>query len=67
MLVATYAVCVLFLNKGFISNEFPINFFFQSGLNCLHLASKEGHVDVVTELIKRDIPINQPTKVSIRM
>ncbi|KAM3186915.1 hypothetical protein ACTXT7_003382 [Hymenolepis weldensis] len=32
-----------------------------SGLNALHLASKEGHVEIVKELIRRQIDVNQPT------
>ncbi|VDO07863.1 unnamed protein product [Rodentolepis nana] len=32
-----------------------------SGLNALHLASKEGHVEIVKELIRRHVDVNQPT------
>lgn len=35
----------------------------QNGLNALHLASKEGHVNVVTELLKRGANVNAATKV----
>ncbi len=34
----------------------------QNGLNALHLASKEGHVDVVTELLKRGAAVDAATK-----
>ena len=36
----------------------------QNGLNALHLASKEGHVNVVTELLKRGANVDAATKVS---
>lgn len=35
----------------------------QNGLNALHLASKEGHVEVVTELIKLGATVDASTKV----
>lgn len=40
-----------------------IFFSLQNGLNALHLAAKEGHVNVVTELIKRGANVNAATKV----
>jgi len=40
---------------------------FQNGLNALHLASKEGHVNVVTELLSRGANIDAATKVSFRL
>lgn len=36
---------------------------FQNGLNALHLASKEGHVEVVAELIKQGANVDAATKV----
>jgi len=36
----------------------------QNGLNALHLASKEGHVEVVSELIQRGASVDAATKVS---
>ena len=36
----------------------------QNGLNALHLASKEGHVDVVKELLNQEASIDAATKVS---
>lgn len=39
---------------------------FQNGLNALHLASKEGFVDVVRELLKRGANVDSATKVSPR-
>lgn len=38
---------------------------FQNGLNALHLASKEGHVDVVAELLKLGANVDAATKVSL--
>ena len=37
----------------------------QNGLNALHLASKEGHVEVVSELLQREANVDAATKVSI--
>ena len=37
-------------------------FFFQNGLNALHLASKEGHKSIVTELLARGAKIDSATK-----
>lgn len=40
-------------------------FFFnptQNGLNALHLAAKDGHVDVVQELLKRGAIVDAATK-----
>ena len=34
----------------------------QNGLNALHLSSKEGHVEVVRELLKRGAGVNFTTK-----
>ena len=36
---------------------------FQNGLNALHLASKEGHINIVTELMKRGANVDATTKV----
>lgn len=35
----------------------------QNGLNALHLASKEGHVEVVAELLKLEAIVDAATKV----
>lgn len=37
--------------------------FFQNGLNALHLAAKEGHVDLVQELLDRGAAVDSSTKV----
>lgn len=34
----------------------------QNGLNALHLASKDGHLDIVKELLKRGANVNSATK-----
>uniref|UniRef100_A0A672RZN4 Ankyrin 3 n=1 Tax=Sinocyclocheilus grahami TaxID=75366 RepID=A0A672RZN4_SINGR len=39
-----------------------LHFVFQNGLNALHLASKEGHVDVVAELLKLCANVDAATK-----
>lgn len=44
--------------------HFPFTFN-QNGLNALHLASKEGHVEVVSELLQREANVDAATKVSI--
>lgn len=38
--------------------------FFQNGLNALHLAAKEGHIDLVQELLDRGAAVDSATKVS---
>lgn len=38
-------------------------FLSQNGLNALHLASKEGHVEVVAELLKLGATVDAATKV----
>ena len=43
-----------------MTQTFYINF--QNGLNALHLAAKEGHVSVVTELLSRGAKIDAATK-----
>lgn len=37
-------------------------FEFQNGLNALHLASKDGHKEVVAELLKRGANVDAATK-----
>lgn len=37
--------------------------FLQNGLNALHLAAKEGHVDLVQELLDRGAAVDSATKV----
>lgn len=38
------------------------NIYFQNGLNALHLASKDGHIEIVKELLKRGANVNSATK-----
>ena len=37
--------------------------YFQTGLNSLHLASKEGYTDIVKELVGHGADVNSKTKV----
>ncbi|KAM3842595.1 uncharacterized protein ACN63O_022291 [Diretmus argenteus] len=45
-----------------LKNGVDINICNQNGLNALHLASKEGHVEVVAELIKQGANVDAATK-----
>ncbi|CAG2183783.1 unnamed protein product, partial [Oppiella nova] len=47
----------------YLKGSIDINTSNANGLNALHLASKEGHVSVVTELLKRGANVNAATKV----
>lgn len=42
-------------------------FSLQNGLNALHLAAKEGHKDLVEELLERGAPVDSSTKVHINV
>ncbi len=42
---------------------FSFCFSLQNGLNALHLAAKEGHKDLVEELLERGAPVDSSTKV----
>lgn len=42
---------------------FASHVFFQNGLNALHLAAKEGHIDLVQELLDRGAAVDSATKV----
>lgn len=48
----------------YLRGSIDINACNNNGLNALHLASKEGHVNVVTELLRRGADVNSTTKVS---
>uniref|UniRef100_A0A8C0F5E7 Ankyrin 3 n=1 Tax=Bubo bubo TaxID=30461 RepID=A0A8C0F5E7_BUBBB len=48
----------------YLKSGVDINISNQNGLNALHLASKEGHVEVVSELIQRGASVDAATKVS---
>ncbi len=47
----------------FLKSGTDINTCNANGLNALHLASKEGHADVVRELLKRGGNVDAATKV----
>jgi ankyrin repeat protein len=49
----------------FLHNGININTSNSNGLNALHLASKEGHNEVVRELIKRGADVDAATRVSL--
>uniref|UniRef100_A0A8C2TYP4 Ankyrin 3 n=1 Tax=Coturnix japonica TaxID=93934 RepID=A0A8C2TYP4_COTJA len=46
----------------YLKSGVDINISNQNGLNALHLASKEGHVEVVSELIQRGASVDAATK-----
>jgi len=37
----------------------------QNGLGAIHLASKEGHIDIVSELLSRGVDVNTATNVML--
>lgn len=47
----------------YLKGSIDINTCNANGLNALHLASKEGHVAVVSELLRRGANVNAATKV----
>lgn len=49
----------------FLFKYLPIFVSLQNGLNALHLAAKEGHKDLVEELLERGAPVDSSTKVDI--
>jgi FOG: Ankyrin repeat len=46
----------------FAESDLVFETVFQNGLNALHLASKDGHINVVTELLKRGAVVDAATK-----
>jgi len=36
----------------------------QNGLGAIHLAAKEGHIDIVNELLSRGVDVNTSTNVN---
>ncbi|KAG7238385.1 hypothetical protein INR49_030892, partial [Caranx melampygus] len=46
----------------FLKNGVDISTCNQNGLNALHLAAKEGHKDLVEELLERGAPVDSSTK-----
>lgn len=49
----------------YLKGSIDINICNANGLNALHLASKEGHVPIVTELLRRGANVNAATKVCL--
>nr|KAF6372852.1 ankyrin 1 [Pipistrellus kuhlii] len=49
----------------YLQNGVDINTCNQNGLNGLHLASKEGHVKMVVELLHKEIILETTTKVRL--
>lgn len=49
----------------YLKGSIDINTSNANGLNALHLASKEGHVSIVSELLQRGANVNAATKVSV--
>lgn len=50
------------LNRYQPLEEYYNFLYFQNGLNALHLASKDGHVHVVSELVRRGAIVDSATK-----
>lgn len=50
---------------GFLDESDGRPCLFQNGLNALHLAAKEGHEDLVEELLERGAPVDSATKVRL--
>lgn len=50
------------LNRYQPLEEYYIFLYLQNGLNALHLASKDGHVHVVSELVRRGAIVDSATK-----
>ncbi|KAI9526668.1 hypothetical protein NQZ68_036933, partial [Dissostichus eleginoides] len=47
---------------AYIENDKGVIGFLENGLNALHLAAKEGHVDLVQELLERGAAVDSATK-----
>lgn len=54
------------LHPQVMTNSLSHLCFLQNGLNALHLASKEGHVKMVVELLHKEIVLETTTKVRTR-
>lgn len=64
--MTSLSISSVFVDPELLSNLGPdpsFLVFFQNGLNALHLAAKEGHVDLVQELLDRGAPVDSATKV----
>lgn len=58
------SLCYIIFSKSYIDILFVCYVFpFQNGLNALHLAAKEGHKDLVEELLERGASVDSSTKV----
>uniref|UniRef100_A0A672MAL1 Ankyrin 2 n=1 Tax=Sinocyclocheilus grahami TaxID=75366 RepID=A0A672MAL1_SINGR len=62
MLTCTNDVILLFFVLEYLKGGVDISTCNQNGLNALHLAAKEGHVDMVQELLGRGSSVDSATK-----
>lgn len=53
---------VFYVNSVVKSEKKTVFLYLQNGLNALHLAAKDGHVDVAKELLKRGAVVDAATK-----
>lgn len=62
---SVFVVCVL-LSKygtwGHVMSRLTTGIYMQIGLNALHLAAKDGHLEIVADLLKRGAAVDAATK-----
>lgn len=64
LFVSKKAIFIICIANFFITPSLCLSFFStqKNGLNALHLASKEGHIEIVRELLTRGADGNRATK-----